>query len=1073
MRKTASKNIKGITVEIGGDATKLDEALRDVENKAKSASSELRDIDRAMKNNGESATLWQQKQDVLTKALEESKKKLELLKSTQEQVEKQFNNGEIGAEQYRAFQREVSYAEADVKKFEEKLSDLNKTSNQAADQVEDLGEAAEDAGDKAESSGDGFTVLKGAVATLAAEGIQKAVEGFKELAIEGETALNALQTKTGATAKQMEEYRGIIDSLYANNMGEDRIDLADSIAEVKQQLGDIDASTLEEVTNTALLMRDTFDFDVGESIRAANMLMQQFGVTADEAYTLIAQGAQNGLNKNGDLLDVINEYGVHYKQMGYSAEEFFNSLQNGADSGTFSVDKLGDAMKEFGIRAKDTADSTTEGFTLIGLDADEMREKFAQGGESAKLAAQQTIDALFSLDDKIAQNQAGVDLFGTMWEDMGADAVKSLMDVSGEADKAKSTLQDIADVKYSDLGSQFQQVGRQVKTELLEPIAEKALPKIKDGTDWLIKNLPGITKAGKEMLPVVKAVGTAFLAWKAVSVINSTVSAGKSLFTMLKNIGSGAVSTGNLVQGAVTVTAAAVTLLNDEFDKQYEKIHAAKIGAEEYSKQCEEGSKKIDEMRDQAKQTADAELEHVDATKQLWQELQNLCDESGNVKSGYEDEVEYIRTELSAATGEEIELVDGRIQKYDELKQKIDELIQKKKLNAVQSAIEPIVNEAQANVSQYRSDYIKKNQKYEQLKENQPNWIEADFGEMQKYAEDLEAAKQERDAAYGMYQESYTIIDNNNKVLELAAEGNYEEAARYAANITDTTHQIASDTQRAEEERIQAIKDGEQEVNDVFSAAREVNSESEKENAIKQAESLLEAYIDSGLECGVAFTNGTKQLIKQWTDEGYDTSHLVELAEEAGIDIESAFYNTTLATQTNFDSLNYNGAESSAKAASDNTLVSFQNTDGLIQSYNDALNYNAFEANATSVFDEIRRRASQPIEIVANIVEKVQGKSTSTKTVSNHATGGFIKDGGSSFIAEAGPELIEIMNGGVKVTPITATARNHAVAGASTQRVFYNNITVNVDRIASDYDVSKVGQQLAAEINRAERGKGR
>lgn len=99
------------------------------------------------------------------------------------------------------------------------------------------------------------------------------------------------------------------------------------------------------------------------------MLMDQFGLSGEEAFNLIAQGAQNGLDKNGDLLDSINEYSVHFKSLGLDAEDMFNSFANGADAGTFSVDKLGDAVKEFGIRVKDESDSTMQAFKDIGLNA--------------------------------------------------------------------------------------------------------------------------------------------------------------------------------------------------------------------------------------------------------------------------------------------------------------------------------------------------------------------------------------------------------------------------------------------------------------------------------------------------------------------------------------------------------------------------------------------------------------------------------------------------------------------------------------------------------------------------------
>ena len=148
--------------------------------------------------------------------------------------------------------------------------------------------------------------------------------------------------------------------------------------EVKQQTQETDPSKLKELTKYAILLSDTFEFDVKESTRTANMLMKQFGLTGEESFNLIAQGAQKGLDKNGDLLDTLNEYAPYYKRMGYSAEEFMNALVNGTEAGTFSVDKLGDAFKEFNIRAQDTAASTTEGFELIGLNADKMRKKFAQ-----------------------------------------------------------------------------------------------------------------------------------------------------------------------------------------------------------------------------------------------------------------------------------------------------------------------------------------------------------------------------------------------------------------------------------------------------------------------------------------------------------------------------------------------------------------------------------------------------------------------------------------------------------------------------------------------------------------------
>ena len=153
-------------------------------------------------------------------------------------------------------------------------------------------------------------------------------------------------------------------SIQGGNYGESFEDVAESLASVKQQTGLADQA-LEDFTRNALVLRDTFDMEVPQSTRAADMMMKQFGVTGTEAFNLIAQGAQEGLNKNDNLLDSINEYSVHFKQLCFDAEEMFNMFSNGAETGVFDVDKLGDAVKEFGIRAKDGSKTTTEAFEAL------------------------------------------------------------------------------------------------------------------------------------------------------------------------------------------------------------------------------------------------------------------------------------------------------------------------------------------------------------------------------------------------------------------------------------------------------------------------------------------------------------------------------------------------------------------------------------------------------------------------------------------------------------------------------------------------------------------------------------
>lgn len=318
----------------------------------------------------------------------------------------------------------------------------------------------------------------------------KAVSSTNEM----NKALNTLQTQTGATETEMQGFEGILKSIYGQNYGESFEDVAQSMAKVEQQTG-MTGSALESTTTNALALRDVFDWEVEESVRAAQMMIDEFGVSSEEAYNLLAQGAQNGLDKNQNLLDSINEYSVHFSQMGFSAEEMFGMISSGAEEGVFDIDKLGDAVKEFGIRAKDGSDSTMEAFKSLGLDAEGLTQKFAAGGQGAKDAFTEVNTALMNCDDKVLQNQIGVALWGTMWEDMGADAVAAMLNVNTEFDKTRESMEQIKEIKYDDLGSAFEGIGRQLETGLLIPIGEKVLPYLNDFANWFQAHLPEIQNA--------------------------------------------------------------------------------------------------------------------------------------------------------------------------------------------------------------------------------------------------------------------------------------------------------------------------------------------------------------------------------------------------------------------------------------------------------------------------------------------------------------------------------------------------------------------------------------------------
>lgn len=383
---------------------------------------------------------------------------------------------------------------ADVSDAEDAIKGLDDVAKETGDEVgaslsKNIGNAIKSSfTDAADSSiplvskiGELTSGLSGA--QVAAIGAGAAAAGMGALAVgaanDMQGAMNSFIAETGKSREETERYQGILENIYANNYGESFEDIASAMAEVRTQIGPVvdawDDTAIQGFTESAFALRDTFGYDITESVRAANTMMEQFGMDGQDAFDLIATGAQNGLDYSGELLDSINEYSVQFAKMGLYGEDMFAIFQKGADSGAFNLDKVGDAIKEMSIRVIDGSETTKQGFELIGLNADEMAAKFAAGGDTAKEAFNQTLDALAALEDPIAQNTAGVDLMGTMWEDLGPEAVTALADIEYGAYDASDAMGQIKDIKYDDLGSQFEELKRNVEL-LLVPLGEALIP---------------------------------------------------------------------------------------------------------------------------------------------------------------------------------------------------------------------------------------------------------------------------------------------------------------------------------------------------------------------------------------------------------------------------------------------------------------------------------------------------------------------------------------------------------------------------------------------------------------------
>lgn len=318
-------------------------------------------------------------------------------------------------------------------------------------------------------------------------------------------AMNSYASATGMAIEETDKYKGVLEKIYKNNYGENFQDIADSMSLVKTQISGLSDEELQKVTESALTLRDTFKYDVNESVRTVKQMMTQFGVTSDEAFNLIAQGAKNGLDKNGDMLDSINEYSVHFEQLGFDAEEMFNLLKAGADSGAYTVDKAGDAIKEFGIRTKDGSDKTKKAFKDIGLNADDISKKFAKGGDDAEQSFYKVYEGLVNLKDPMKQNEAGIALFGTMWEDLGSEAIFQIMEMGDEFNGLTDTMGKIKEIKYDDLGSMFEGAKRNVEMLVL-PLGNSLMPILTNIISKVVDNMPAIQSGIEQLTPIIGGV---------------------------------------------------------------------------------------------------------------------------------------------------------------------------------------------------------------------------------------------------------------------------------------------------------------------------------------------------------------------------------------------------------------------------------------------------------------------------------------------------------------------------------------------------------------------------------------
>lgn len=404
-----------------------------------------------------------------------------------------------------------------IDQFSDPSSKVMTASRDMEKRIVNTGEVFENAGAIMGNMGEAMT--KTVTLPLAAAGTAAI-----KFADESQGAFAQFAAATGTASDAMGKYKDMINDVYKDNFGESINDVADAMAKVDQNMSYLNDSALQSVTKYAMTLSDTLGYDVAESTRAADTLIKNFGIEADEAFNLMAQGAQNGLDFSGEMIDSINEYSVHFAKAGMDANDMFNIMASGAQSGAFNIDKIGDAVKEFSIRAIDGSDTTIAGFQALGMSASDAAAKFASGGDGAKEVFDQVIQGLAAMEDPVAQNAAGVNLFGTMWEDLGADAVMALADTSGAIDMTTASMEEMMNTKYDTLSGALGGLWRTIQVDVLQPIGNMLIPyvtkgidKIKEMTQWWNDLSPATQKTIVKFAGIAAVVGPVLIGFGKLS----------------------------------------------------------------------------------------------------------------------------------------------------------------------------------------------------------------------------------------------------------------------------------------------------------------------------------------------------------------------------------------------------------------------------------------------------------------------------------------------------------------------------------------------------------------------------
>lgn len=495
----AGRNIKGITIEIGGDTTGLQKALSDVNGKLKSTQAQLKDVNNLLKLDPSNTVLVAQKQELLTNAIADTTEKLNSLEAAQKDVTAALEAGKIGQEQYMAFQREVEETRATLTRYETELAGLNTEQDRLATNTDRLNKLFQATGTNVDDYADVLgnrlvTAIKNGSASadqlkLAIEKIGKSATGGKadirqltdalDTVDDGQAIQNLIQDLRDAgsqadnTAEQLDGMGKTLTGGVLLEAAEQLSAVGDKITELGEKAKDaftetqdatVKASTYfgetgKAAEQTASVIKDVYGEGVGDSMDTVSNAV----ITVKKNLQDLDQTKLTNLTEQAITLEEL--YGIDMNEtlrgvnslmvnFGMSAQEAMDYIVSGTQNGLDKTNELGDNISEYAGKFSQAGYSAQEYFQLLqnGLEGgaynlDKVNDAINE--VTTRLADGTIADSLSKINEETGQVEAGTGGWGEevenvfkQWQQGGAtqkqviDAiVKDIQNTENQQDK--------------------------------------------------------------------------------------------------------------------------------------------------------------------------------------------------------------------------------------------------------------------------------------------------------------------------------------------------------------------------------------------------------------------------------------------------------------------------------------------------------------------------------------------------------------------------------------------------------------------------------------------------------------